>query len=891
MPKAVPLIRSMNAGVFSPLMEGRTDIDKYPSSLSFSKNVLAVAQGPAIRRSGTEFISTVRDEAQKSFMVPFLFNDEQAQQIEFSNGKIRFIQDTGIVVHPLVTVTAVGGGSPLALTAAGHGASIGDFVGLTGFAVQTLLNGRIVEVTGVSGDDITLDLDRPAGTIDLTTAKVARVFELDSPYLGANVESIRYVGDVDTIRLFCRGYRPYILTRKGVYDWTMEVDKYIDGPFLPINETGTRITPDVTGDIGLAAGTTTGSSGTNPNSAFDLDPTTYWIGENQTGTLQKLLTTPAVVTGYAIHVPVINTNATFASVDRAPSSWTFEGFDGSVWHVLDRKTGYVLYENLRSVFFSIQNAVAYAGYRIVISECRRNGAVNPAISRFVLAGPSAGAITLTASAVTGINKDQGFLATDVGRLIRLKGGDSYWRSLEITARTSATVVVASLQGEPLIDLNSVGEWRIGYFSDTTGWPRFGYFSDDRLYVGGAAEYPNVVAGSFVGIHNSFSQTDADGTVNDDNAVVLSLRSSELASVQWISEDDRGVLLGSTAGPFPVKAASDSGTITARDAKTKASNSRGAADIAPVKVDNQILFVQKARRTLRELAYVFEVDGYKTPSMSLFASHLGVPRIKQIVYAAEPHSIVWVLLDNGKLLGFTYNRDQDNIGWHPHEVDGLIECISVTPSDDGENDILWAVISRTIDGQQRRYIERFQPSWDFGDTLDTAWFADCALRYEGPSTDIVYAWHLEGRECSGLIDGSPVSGVTFVDGAAQLPVAGTNIILGIGYDSEGVLSRIEAGAADGTAQSKIKRINRASLLLWDSAGGYIGKSLDELEPILGRAPNDPVTDPQELKSQWIGPIALAPGYGPDGYIAFKQPAELALPFNVVAIAPHVTTQDG
>ena len=45
-------VRAFNAGEFSPLMEGRTDLDRYPYSLKHLLNTVAIIQGPACRRPG-----------------------------------------------------------------------------------------------------------------------------------------------------------------------------------------------------------------------------------------------------------------------------------------------------------------------------------------------------------------------------------------------------------------------------------------------------------------------------------------------------------------------------------------------------------------------------------------------------------------------------------------------------------------------------------------------------------------------------------------------------------------------------------------------------------------------------------------------------------------------
>lgn len=62
------------------------------------------------------------------------------------------------------------------------------------------------------------------------------------------------------------------------------------------------------------------------------------------------------------------------------------------------------------------------------------------------------------------------------------------------------------------------------------------------------------------------------------------------------------------------------SVTARTVKARRTTCRGSAAVEPTPVDNQLLYVQRGGRTVREFAFVFEADGYKSPSMSQLASH-------------------------------------------------------------------------------------------------------------------------------------------------------------------------------------------------------------------------------------------------------------------------------
>ena len=87
-------------------------------------------------------------------------------------------------------------------------------------------------------------------------------------------------------------------------------------------------------------------------------------------------------------------------------------------------------------------------------------------------------VTLTASAITGINNDTGFKTTDVGRLIRIQEG-STWGYVLVTGWTSTTVVTVTVLST-LTNVTAKANWRMGVWSDTSGYPACGTFHEDRL---------------------------------------------------------------------------------------------------------------------------------------------------------------------------------------------------------------------------------------------------------------------------------------------------------------------------------------------------------------------------------------------------------------------------
>ena len=927
MAKSSPMIRSFNAGEFSEFLTGRVDLERYPSSLRSLLNYVAAPQGPAIPRSGTAMMAYGFSQNKTSRLIPFVFSETQSNVLEFSEGRMRIFSENGLLVYPSKVIALLSdGGEPIRANVADLDAEVGDEVFLSGFPASYNLNGEVATVTAKSGDEYTIDVEYPEGVV-YENGRFSRVYHVEHTFTEEQRETMNIVQSVDVMYLLT-DTRTKKLSRKGTYEWTLEDVEFVDGPYMDVNSTDNKLTPSATGNAVSVLSSDTGGadkafgssyraaiSGSKSSpvtflerdigyeldeanyfKAFDDDDETYWAANaQQKGIVGYEPATSFVADGYSIHVAKDNQDTSYAAKDYAPSSFTFEGFDGTNWIVLDRQEDYVLYDGNKSVFFEIPNEVAYEKYRLNVTKLYRNGLIEPRVQRLVIRERDNASITLVAGSTENINGGDGFQSTDVDRLIRVKGDDGSWRPCKITAVNSTTSVTVTLLGEPLPNTNPIREWRLGYWSDTTGWPVCGDFFDDRLWMGGPEETPDLFAGSVVGDYENFSQADQQGTVLDDSAIVARINSRKLSRIKWIVADTRGLLFGTGSGGYTLSAASGDG-ITARNFKVRPAAKRGSANVEPASVDNQTLFVQYGGRAIRELAFVFEADGYKAPSMSQLANHLGAVPFVELAYAQEPHSIVWVRKRDGSLVGMTYNREENVVAWHRHNLAGAyVESITTIPQSDGLQDALWLSVVRTVAGKKIRFIERLTRFFDFGMTLAEANYVDCGLRYTGSATKTIYGLcHLDGAEVYGLADGNPVGPLTVENGSVELAFAASNVILGLGFDGEGEVQRLETGAADGTAQGKTKRVHNAVVSVWNSFGGEIGVYNEQQEsyvfepiPYVGHYN---VVEDVELFTGLVGPFTMAPGYDKEGRLAFRRKASEPLPLCVVAIMPQLNTQD-
>ena len=92
-----PLI-SFNSGELSPLIDARSDIEKYKAGCRTLENFIPRVYGIAERRPGLQFILAGVDNAAKGRIIPFIYSNAIAYVIEMSNLSFRFFFDGGIVL-------------------------------------------------------------------------------------------------------------------------------------------------------------------------------------------------------------------------------------------------------------------------------------------------------------------------------------------------------------------------------------------------------------------------------------------------------------------------------------------------------------------------------------------------------------------------------------------------------------------------------------------------------------------------------------------------------------------------------------------------------------------------------------------------------------------------
>lgn len=777
MPKVSPIQNSFNAGELSPLLAGRTDIDRYKAGLKTCINYIPALQGPLMRRPGTKYVHEVRHSNREQVLLPFKYSRDESYIIEFgtddvagvNNEYFRFYKDNALVTLPDKTITGVTQGSPATVTAVSHGFATADRVVISDVSGMTALNNREFIVTSLTVNTFSIADAQTSASIDSSAyiaysggGVAAKPYEIygavtSGATLSFNEFKIAQSADV----LFVAGpeHYPFKLSRFADTSWTFGAVVHTDGPYLPVNDTTTTLTPsDVTGTISIVA-----------------------------------------------------------------------------------------------------------------------------------------------SGVTGINYNQGFSASDIGRLVRIQHTIT-WGHATITAVGSSVSVTAAMNGSFATNTASA-EWRLGAWRTGTEYPNSVCFHEGRLWWGGGVN-KQLIACSASDDFETYSPTDATSHIDPSSAFTVIANGGEANAVQWLASDEKGLVVGTKGGPWVLRANSASGVLEADSGMNyKKASSYGSAEFQPVQVDKAFLHVQNSGKKIREFLYYYDVDGFKSADLSVLSEHIVAEGVSRLAHQKEPQPLLWGMRDDGVLIGLTYERETDTLkaGWHRHNLGGYsdasqtanaqLKSMAVIPNSDGTQEQLWLVTKRYVNGRTRRFVEYMVPFFEDTTELEDAFFVDSGLTYDSTVATLAVTglFHLAGQVVSVLADGVVLSDRTVSTTAfhVSLDSAATKVHIGLPYTSRGQMMRLEAGAADGTAMGKTQRMNRVGLMLHNTGGLKIGMDFSNMREINFRDASDAMDSPVPLFTG-IKSMEIEADYSFENEFCWEQTAPL--PGTIVAIMPQLTTQD-
>ncbi len=218
-------------------------------------------------------------------------------------------------------------------------------------------------------------------------------------------------------------------------------------------------------------------------------------------------------------------------------------------------------------------------------------------------------------------------------------------------------------------------------------------------------------------------------IRDDDRIEFRVAAREANTIRHIVPLTNLLLLTGSAEWRVTSVNSDA--ITPTSISVKPQSYVGANNSQPVIVNNSLVYGAARGGHVRELGYNWQANGFITGDLSLRAPHLFDNfTIVDMGLSKSPIPIVWTVSSSGKLLGLTYVPEQQIGAWHQHDTDGTFESVACVS--EGNDDVTYCVVKRTINGNSVRYIERMGTRL-FATQRDN-FFVDAGATYNGTNTN-------------------------------------------------------------------------------------------------------------------------------------------------------------
>ena len=686
------IINKFNRGMVDPAAMARDDVEHVGDACELMENMIPERLGGMSLRPGTLHVG---DTADQSMLIPFVRAYDDTNLIEFqpdgNHFKLRVWDSRQAVSHDATVSTTIAdtsftgsGGWVNADEASDCSSIVGpNYAALRGNlsasakiyqTVTVAANDQGVDHTirvevqrgpilfqiGDSGVDssniVNLSLDTgehyftiaPTGDFTITFSNSGPVsylkncelvtgeMWLHASFLGYSItpfndrtywRKLRMTQSADVIYLCGDGYRPFMIRKYGQKSWGIQQYRNQFGPFGSVNQTDVTVTPSGSGTV---------------TPSFDFSKKILSPGtKNYLGMLIKYITNGQLVTKSFvadndatdhivvfgtgtkrdIHVKITTTTGSFTSIVLEKS------FDTVTWLTV------VTYITDQDYTYNDGLDGAEVYYRL---------------------------------RVTGIGGATGTMSLDY------QFGAITGEAMTVSESDEDTLYAAWYKQPGRLD--PTRDWYFGEWGGPNPWPTSVTFFQGRLWFAGN----NQVWGSVTDDYGSFDR-DREG---NDAAIKRTIGSGPVDNIYWLAATD-ALHFGMMSGEMTVASDNFGAVLTDLNSNLKMTSSFGAAPVAPVVLDRDVIFVQRGRDRLISKGYSFSTDGYNNVDLTLLNPSILKEKVTRIEITRHPETRIYCLLESGKLAVLTRDSAEAVNGWSVITLGNgthYIRDICVLPSD-------------------------------------------------------------------------------------------------------------------------------------------------------------------------------------------------------------------
>jgi len=425
------------------------------------------------------------------------------------------------------------------------------------------------------------------------------------------------------------------------------------------------------------------------------------------------------------------------------------------------------------------------------------------------------------------------------------------------------------------------------FNTSGNYPSVVAYHQQRRFFAHTENGPDEVFGSRVGFPSNFGIA---SPLQDDDAISFRIAGNQHHPVRHLIAL-KTLLVMTDGGVWQMGVPQE--PISPSNTPGDQESYIGVSGVVPCVVGNTVLYLQARDTQIRDLRFEQQSEGFGGRDLTIFAGHLfdGFT-VREIDHALVPHSILWCVRSDGALNAMTYIPEQEVWGWHRHdsgEADRF-EHVCVVP--EGDEDAVYVIIKRIIDGNTVRYIERLaRRDYQEEDFNAEAFFVDSGLSYSGvPDNFFGGLEHLSGMVVAVVGDGQVVfnGDPTSLDAPLYTVTAGGTITLTNSYSDVHIglpirygeieLLNLDANGVD--IRDRKKKIASIALVVDRSSRTFLaGPDTAHLAQY-----TPPVYDGDDDEYTGIVDLNLYAHFAADGRVFIRQPDPL--PLTILGAIPRV-----
>lgn len=866
--------RAFNGGEVSPSMFARIDDGKYQTGMALCKNFLIEPQGPIVMRPGFKYVNHTKHAGKKARLIPFNFSISQTMVLELGERYVRFHTQG-----------------------------------------QTVLGNN------------------------------GQPYEIETPYIEADLFDIHYVQSADVMTLVHPNYPPKELRRYGATDWRLVDIKFGSSLSAPTGLSASQtINKDVTNPTdykrtyAVTALLADGTEESVRSSSVTIDCNPYgdgsyntirwnavagaglyrvyrdqggvWAYVGQTDTTQIIdenITPDASITPPHYDDAFYSSKGiTSVRVNNGGSGYEPTKYITDFVNVCEYDWGEGYKQQSTGLPVNIQSK-ANLTWEIEDPNGHGSGADIRLITGETYAatgGPASGGRT---ACVTGIEIRSRGIGYDNPKLV-IKCHNRNWQLATLyrfpltTSHDVPKIVVTDSTGYgadlvPVIENGRVVSVTIRSGGQNYSSPNLSVVSSTgsgaslSANVGQAPDYPGAVSYFeqrrwFGGTQNRPNNlwatrpgTEADMSFSlpsqSDDRIAVRVAAREANRILHIVPLAQ-LMLMTGAAEWRVSPL-NSDAITPESMSVRPQSYVGASNVQPLVVGSSMIYGAGRGGHLRELGYNYEAGGYISGDVCLRAPHLfDNLTIVDLAYSKAPSPVVWAVSSSGKMVAMAYVPEQQVGGFSTIETKGSIESACVVA--EGDEDIVYVEVMRTVNGQAVRFVERMNER-QYTDLKECV-YVDCAGTYRGEAKkEITGLTWLEGETVSILADGAVEPQQVVKDGKITLTYPAEIVHVGLPFTADMKTLPVAMALQDSSYGSGHKKnVREVFFRVVNSSGTQAGPSFDKLSEYPSRSTEFAGNVPEPITDE-IG-FQIQPQWSQSGQVCVRQ--KYPLPLRIVSM---------